>query len=309
MNPWFKVIRLRTLPLALACIALGALLAADFGVIDGVTTALCVLTALSYQILSNLANDLGDGIKGTDDMRADGAEARALASGAISEGALRNAVTVLTVTSLILTLATVYWGTRSMTMEWSIGYGLLGLLATLSARGYTMGASYGYRGFGDLFVLLFFGPVGVAGTFTLISQLWIPEVLLAGIAIGAMAAGVLNLNNLRDIESDAQAGKRTLAMRLGATYAKRYQWFLLLLGYGSAIGYVILQTNLTCSRSFLFLAVLPLSIGTMRDMHRAHDSAALDALLKPWAIQTILFALFMGIGLLIDSNDCSAPLM
>lgn len=309
MSPWLKAIRLRTLPLALACIALGALLAADFGAMDWPTLILCVLTAVSYQILSNLANDLGDGRKGTDDLRAEGAETRALASGAISERQLSVAVTMVTVFSVALTLLTSYWGTRQLDNVWFYGYSILGGLAIISARGYTMGASYGYRGMGDVFVLIFFGPVGVAGSFILLSQMWVPEVLLAGVAVGAMASGVLNLNNLRDIDTDAQAGKRTLAMRMGPRWAKMYQVLLLLIGFGAAIGYVILQTNLTCSRSFLFIAVLPLSIGTLRDMYRAQDVHALDALLKPWALQTVLFALMLGIGLLIDSNECSAPLM
>ncbi|MCE2815893.1 MAG: 1,4-dihydroxy-2-naphthoate octaprenyltransferase [Cryomorphaceae bacterium] len=309
MKAWIGALRPRTLPLALATIALGTLLAADRGYFDGVLLALTALTATAYQILSNLANDLGDSLRGADRHRAEGAERRAVASGALSAAAVNRAVNLTTVLALGLTAATSWWGTRGMAPGYLLGYLALGAAAIWSARGYTLGrAAYGYRGLGDVFVVVFFGPVGVAGAYFLQTQTWDWLMLLPGLAIGLFAAGVLNLNNMRDLETDRLAGKNTLAGQMGLGMAKLYQVLLLFHGWLAAVMFIFLQAPVTCSRSFLFAATLPLMTDTAIKGWKAKTPAEFDKLLKPLALQTVLFALLLGYGLLVDANECSKPL-
>jgi 1,4-dihydroxy-2-naphthoate octaprenyltransferase len=293
----------------LATIVLGTLLAADRGFFDATLLVLTALTATAYQILSNLSNDLGDGLRGADDRRAEGAEQRAVASGLITASSMRRAVSMATLVALLLTAATSWIGTRGISPAFFILFMLLGLAAILSARGYTLGRfAYGYHGLGDLFVLFFFGPVGVAGSFFLQTQSWDWLMLLPGLSVGLFAAGVLNLNNMRDIETDRAAGKKTLAGKMGLAMAKLYQLLLLVQGWVAATLFVFVQTPVTCSRSFLFAATLPLMAETAWKGWKARSPAEFDKLLKPLALQTVLFALLMGIGLLIDANECSKPL-
>ena len=309
MSPWIGAMRPRTLPLALATIVLGTLLAADRGFFDATLLVLTALTATAYQILSNLSNDLGDALRGADDRRAEGAEKRAVASGLITASSMRRAVGIATLVALLLTAATSWLGTRGLSPSFFILFILLGLAAIASARGYTLGRfAYGYRGLGDLFVLFFFGPVGVAGSFFMQTQSWDWLMLLPGLSVGLFAAGVLNLNNMRDIETDRAAGKNTLAGKMGLSMAKLYQLLLLFQGWLAAILFVLVQAPVTCSRSFLFAATLPLMAETAWKGWKAKTPAEFDKLLKPLALQTVLFALLMGIGLLIDSNECSKPL-
>ena len=309
MSPWIGALRPRTLPLALATIVLGTLLAADRGFFDATLLVLTALTATAYQILSNLSNDLGDGLRGADDRRAEGAEQRAVASGLITASSMRRAVGIGTLVALLLTAATSWLGTRGLSPAFFILFMLLGLAAILSARGYTLGRfAYGYRGLGDLFVLFFFGPVGVAGSFFLQTQSWDWLMLLPGLSVGLFAAGVLNLNNMRDIETDRAAGKKTLAGQMGLAMAKLYQLLLLFQGWLAATLFVFMQAPVTCSRSFLFAATLPLMAETAWKGWKARSPAEFDKLLKPLALQTVLFALLMGVGLLIDANECSKPL-
>ncbi len=309
MSPWIGAMRPRTLPLALATIVLGTLLAADRGFFDATLLVLTALTATAYQILSNLSNDLGDALRGADDRRAEGAEKRAVASGLITASSMRRAVGIATLVALLLTAAASWMGTRGLSPAFFILFVLLGIAAIASARGYTLGRfAYGYRGLGDLFVLFFFGPVGVAGSFFLQTQSWDWLMLLPGLSVGLFAAGVLNLNNMRDIETDRAAGKNTLAGKMGLSMARLYQLLLLFQGWLAAIFFVLLQAPVTCSRSFLFAATLPLMAETAWKGWKAKTPAEFDRLLKPLALQTVLFALLMGIGLLIDANECSKPL-
>ena len=309
MSPWIGAMRPRTLPLALATIVLGTLLAADRGFFDATLLVLTALTATAYQILSNLSNDLGDALRGADDRRAEGAEKRAVASGLLTASSMRRAVGIATLVALLLTAATSWLGTRGLSPSFFILFILLGLAAIASARGYTLGRfAYGYRGLGDLFVLFFFGPVGVAGSFFLQTQSWDWLMLLPGLSVGLFAAGVLNLNNMRDIETDRAAGKNTLAGKMGLSMARLYQLLLLFQGWLAATLFVLVQAPVTCSRSFLFAATLPLMAETAWKGWKAKTPVEFDKLLKPLALQTVLFALLMGIGLLIDANECSKPL-
>lgn len=266
MNPWIQAARLRTLPLALSGILLGAALShmcnsavilsgdnfsaasANSGNLNGleslkfgfhaspsVITLLAILTATALQILSNYANDYGDFSKGTD-TKANRSD-RALASGKISPTSMKRALWILSFLTLLLGVLLIYTSGLFNTRG---GFYLLcvGLLALFAAISYTVGKNaYGYIGLGDVFVLVFFGLVPVLGM-GLLNGLFIDATtskyldvfLVAGLGLGLLSVGVLNVNNYRDIPTDKEQNKNTLAVRLGATKTIIYHRFLLLLG-------------------------------------------------------------------------------
>jgi len=228
MKYWIQAFRLKTLPLAVSGIALGAALAGMHNKFDGTVFFLAALTAVSLQILSNLANDYGDFMKGTDGAanRTD----RALASGSISPAQMKTAIIVNGFLSLGLGLLLLY---VSLPNPIAFGFFLaLGILGILAALGYTMGKrAFGYSGLGDAVVFVFFGSVAVCGTFYLMEGNLMPQIWLAAIGMGLLSAAVLNINNMRDTETDTLAGKRTLALRLGKRLSLVYHKALLLLGF------------------------------------------------------------------------------
>jgi 1,4-dihydroxy-2-naphthoate polyprenyltransferase len=188
---------------------------------------LALLTTLLLQVLSNLANDLGDTQNGADSDDRHG-PTRAVQTGAISIKAMKNALIVFVVLSLVsgITLLLVSFGLSAI-KEFGIFF-LLGLLSIGAAIKYTMGKSpYGYQGLGDLFVFLFFGLVGVIGVYFLFTQTVTLEVTMVACSFGLFSVGVLNINNIRDIKSDFKAGKISIPVRLGAHYAALYHLVLL----------------------------------------------------------------------------------
>jgi 1,4-dihydroxy-2-naphthoate octaprenyltransferase len=208
MTDWIKAARLRTLPLSLSGIIMGAFIAkwrlyGEGGIWDWKILALALLVTLLYQILSNYANDYGDGVKGTDAKRINEAEARAVASGKITAKQMKNAVILFAALSFIATIALLYVAFIPNYMnEFYIFIGL-GVASILAAIGYTVGKKpYGYMGLGDIFVFIFFGLVSVCGSYFLFTKTFSWDMLLPGTAVGMMSMAVLNLNNMRDIESD-----------------------------------------------------------------------------------------------------------
>lgn len=290
---WIAAARLRTLPLAFASIFLGSMLAYSQGQFDALIFALALLSTLFYQVLSNYANDYGDGIKGTDANRV--GEARATASGAISATAMRKAVVLFSILSVASGTFLSFYACRDLGLYHQIGFTLLGLIATWAAISYTVGDNaYGYAGLGDLFVLLFFGFVGVGGSYFLQTQNWDWAILLPGAAIGFLAMAVLNLNNMRDREGDAKSGKHTLALRLGERGAKAYHTLLLILAFDLAFLYNrIYPTNWWQNLYFL---CLPLIFLNLRKVLSAKGPKDYEPLLKQLALTTLLFALLFGLG-------------
>ena len=200
---WIQAARLRTLPLAFAVIALGTGLAYKINeYVHWGIFILAVFTAGAYQILSNYANDLGDGLRGTDDHRT--GEKRAIASGLITADQMKRAVNLWTVLALFGGggLSFLAFQERILLL---VLFSLLNVAAVLAAKSYTMGPKpYAYWGGGDFFVFLFFGLVGVLGSASLYGSLhW--SFLFPALVAGAYSAAVLTLNNLRDIETDAVA--------------------------------------------------------------------------------------------------------
>ncbi|WP_313308110.1 1,4-dihydroxy-2-naphthoate octaprenyltransferase, partial [Epilithonimonas hominis] len=233
MKHWIQAARLRTLPLSLSGIIMGAFIAKwrlsqEGGVWDWRVFALALLVTLFYQILSNFANDYGDGVKGTDKNRIGEAEQRAVASGKITATQMRNAVILLSILSFAATVALLYVAFYPANIrEFWIFIGL-GIACILAAIGYTVGKKpYGYLGLGDIFVFIFFGLVSVCGSYFLFTKTFDCDILIPASAIGMLSMAVLNLNNMRDIVNDELSGKKTFALRLGYKKAMIYEIILL----------------------------------------------------------------------------------
>lgn len=238
LGAWIGAMRLRTLPLALSAILVGGAVALHYGRFNGVTLCLTLLTATLLQILSNFANDYGDTQNGAD-AASSGRKGpvRAVQSGIITPGEMKTAVIVTAMASFLVGIGLLVY---SLGDNWLVFLGFLGLgiAAIAAAIKYTMGKNpYGYRGLGDLFVFLFFGIVGVLGTAALMMG---PNAINHGslwgvLFIGSMSVQVLHLNNIRDMESDAKAGKRSLALILGYKASLYYLLVLVGLAFLSAI--------------------------------------------------------------------------
>ncbi|MBF1098046.1 MAG: 1,4-dihydroxy-2-naphthoate octaprenyltransferase, partial [Riemerella sp.] len=233
MTNWIQAARLRTLPLSISGIIIGSFTArwrllSEGSKWDWQIFALAMLVTTLYQILSNFANDYGDGIKGTDRLRTKNAEIRMVTSGKISVQKMKSAVIITAGLSLLATIALIYKAfIPNYLPEFFIFLGL-GILCILAAIGYTIGKnSYGYMGLGDVMVFIFFGIVSVGGSYFLFTKTWSWDILLPASAVGMLSTAVLNLNNMRDMESDRLSGKKTFALRIGFRNAMIYQIVLM----------------------------------------------------------------------------------
>lgn len=291
---WLSAFRLRTLPLALAGIILGAFLAYANGEHSWYITGMAVLTATLLQILSNLANDYGDFTKGTDNDQRVGPE-RAMQSGAINKSQMKTALILFSLLSFASGVWLLWLSFGSEKLIYALLFLILGLTAIWAAIKYTVGESaYGYQGLGDLFVFLFFGWVSVAGIYFLHVQTIDLEVFLPASALGLLSAGVLNLNNTRDIVNDKASNKITLAVKMGYSNAKRYQLGLLILSVVFAEIYCLVTGIKPMAHLYLF-SILPLSLVVIKSF-KTDEPKKLDPLLKIQALSTLLFAITFGIG-------------
>ena len=294
--------RLRTLPLSTGGVILGILLANAMYKIDVWVAVLIVLTTVCLQILSNLSNELGDVLHGTDSEDRKGPQ-YGLNSGVLSVGEMKGLIAVFVVLSIVFGTAMTLrsWGTlRDMT---SILVLLLGAFAIKSAMKYTLGRNpYGYRGLGDVYVFLFFGLVAVLGSFFVACHTLLWLLLLPGTAIGCFSVGVLNVNNIRDMETDAR-NRVTTAIRLGEKRAKIYQTVLIVLGWICMLAFCPLmikyqpqpQLLIFCWWQYLFVLTLPLFILHLRGVWK-RTGKALDPMLPLLVISTFLFCLLAGGG-------------
>ena len=292
VKPWISAFRLRTLPLALSCIGMAGFLAAAAGKFDGQIFFLCCLTTILLQILSNLANDYGDSINGADHAERKGPQ-RAVQSGMISTGQMKNAVIVFVILCLISGLSLLF---VSFGLDWAsvLFFFVLGLLSIGAAIAYTVGRKpYGYTGLGDLSVLIFFGCVGVMGSLYLFTKSVLPSDLLPALSCGFFSIAVLNINNIRDIDSDRTAGKFSIPVRIGKEKAALYLWFLLGSGWLAAIVYTLM--NLESLNQFLFLLALPLFVMNGLAVTK-RPSTELDPYLRQMALSTLLFVILFGLG-------------
>ena len=291
---WISAMRLRTLPLSISGIILASCLAEYNGFFNWKIFTLSILTTLSFQILSNLANDYGDGMKGTDNLDRIGPE-RAIQSGKITPESMFNAIKISVLISIFLATMLIFVSFRAQHFFLALMFFILGMASVAAAMQYTIGKNaYGYKGYGDLFVFVFFGLVSVIGCYVLYSKQIDHVVFLPAITIGLLSTAVLNLNNMRDIESDKKAQKFTLAVKLGRNNAKKYHDFL--------IGSAILISGLfgilyyTSPFNLIFMVVyIPLILHLLR-VNKIKELHLLDPELKKLALTTFLLAILMGIG-------------
>ncbi|HRI79241.1 MAG TPA: 1,4-dihydroxy-2-naphthoate polyprenyltransferase [Cyclobacteriaceae bacterium] len=298
MSPWIHAFRLRTLPLALSSIAMAGFLAASAGKFNGLIFFLCCLTTVLLQILSNLANDYGDSVNGADHADRKGPQ-RAVQSGAITLSQMKAAIVLFVLLCLASgsSLLLVSFG-----LDWSsvLLFFILGLLSIAAAVAYTVGKKpYGYAGLGDLSVLIFFGCVGVMGSLYLFTKEVQLTDLFPALSCGFFSIAVLNVNNIRDIESDRTAGKFSIPVRIGRKNAIVYHWFLLGSGWFAAIVYTALRYQSVYQ--FLFMIAIPLFIINGLAVSRK-PSAELDPYLRQMALSTLLFVILFGIGNLLPVN-------
>lgn len=292
---WVSAFRLRTLPLALSCIGMGGFLAASQKAFRWDIFLLCSFTTVFLQVLSNLANDYGDSIHGADHSGRKG-PSRAVQSGAISQEKMRNALFFFVALCLVSGLW-LLWLAFGFNWNAFLFFFGLGLLSILAAVAYTVGKKpYGYAGLGDISVLIFFGLVGVMGSLYLFTHEINYLQILPALSCGFFSMAVLNINNIRDIESDKQAGKFSIPVRIGRKRAIRYHWFLLIGGLLSAAAYNLLL--FVSYWQFLFLLSAPLFILNGLAVRRKVDHE-LDPYLKQMALSTLLFVLLFGLGQLL----------
>lgn len=298
---FIKAARLRTLPLSFSAVITGSSLAIFSGKTETLVIILCLVTTLFLQILSNLANDYGDFIKGTDNEQRVG-PSRTMQSGEITKSEMKTGILICVLLSLSFGIWLVYEGTRGMGKDDFIFFIALGLGAIAAAIFYTVGKkAYGYNGLGDVFVFIFFGLIGVTGTYYLQAQNFSYQLLLPAATIGFFSAGVLNLNNLRDHINDKLSNKNTLVVKLGFEKAKIYHLFLLLSGFICAV--IFVSMNFISPWQFVFLAIIPLLLKNLLTVLRSKDPKELDPLLKQLAITTFLFSILFGLGLYISTQN------
>jgi 1,4-dihydroxy-2-naphthoate octaprenyltransferase len=292
---WIETARPKTLPLALATILTGSALAYRAGHFHWGITILCLLTTLFLQVLSNFANDYGDHQKGSDTAERIG-PLRGIQQGAISAAQLKKGLYVMIALSFLcgaLLIGIAYQNVSDL-----IAFSLLGVLAIVAAITYTVGNKpYGYLGLGDISVLIFFGLLGIGGTYYLQVHDFSAVILLPAVASGLLATAVLNINNLRDIEQDRKAGKNTLAVRLGPHNGRIYHCILLAV---AALFYLLFALfNLHHLLGFIFLLTYPLLLKHALFVYSHKEPTAL----RPMLAQMSLIALFtnalFSLGLLI----------
>ncbi|MFT5252686.1 MAG: 1,4-dihydroxy-2-naphthoate octaprenyltransferase [Flavobacteriales bacterium] len=302
MKHWIEAARLRTLPLSVSGIIVGSIYALAHPTDEILTPTdvfnwsifgFAMLTTLGLQILSNFANDYGDGIKGTDNEDRVGPK-RAIQSGVITPAAMKRAIIITSVLTLCSAMALIYYAFTDTNLFYSLFYLVLGILAIFSAIRYTVGnTAYGYRGFGDLFVFIFFGLVSTLGVNFLYSKQIDAILLFPAVAIGLFSVGVLNLNNMRDEASDKKVGKNTVVVKIGGEKAKKYHYFLII----SAMIFIILfaiLSNFRVDQYLFLLAFLPLTKHLIT-VYKNEDSRALDPELKKLALSTFFLCILLSL--------------
>ncbi len=294
---WISAARPRTLPLALASIGMGSFLAASLQAFQWRIFVLCALTTIFLQVLSNLANDYGDSIHGADNIDRVGPK-RTVQSGQITSQQMLVAVIIFSILALFSGVWLLYEALKDASRQTILLFFGLGISAIAAAITYTAGKKpYGYAGLGDISVLLFFGLLGVLGTFYLHTQSFSWSFILPALSCGLFSTAVLNINNIRDIESDRKAGKFSIPVRLGRAKAVQYHHLLLVTGFVLALLYVTI--NYRSPWQFLFVFIVPLLLKNAQAVSRYPSAAELDPYLKQMALTTLLFVLTFGIGQLL----------
>lgn len=297
MKKWIAAFRLKTLPLALSNTIMGSALAAGEDKFRWSILSLAALTTILLQIMSNMANDYGDFVNGKDTAERIGPK-RMVQSGEITPKTMLQGIIIIGIFTAISGLALILVGTAGIDITNILIFGVLGIAAIVAAIKYTVGKNpYGYRGLGDIFVFIFFGLVGVIGTYFLHTQSFSWDLLLPASAMGFLSTGVLNMNNLRDYEADKNANKKTIVVAMGPQKAKLYHLFLV----GGAISLAVIYTviNYKSPWQWLFLLSFPMLFLNLKTVFTYKNSIELYPELGKLAMGTLLFSISFGVGLII----------
>ncbi len=292
MKNWIQAARLRTLPLSISGIIVGSAYAYYQGFTDWRIVVLALLTTLGLQILSNYANDYGDGIKGTDVNRI--GEKRLVAAGVVSASQMKKAVIITASITFILAVTLIYIAFGKENFALSLIFILLGIGSIGSAIKYTVGSNaYGYSGFGDLFVFIFFGLVSVIGSNFLFTHFidWI--LFFPAIAIGLLSVAALNLNNMRDIENDKIAGKNTLVVKMGLEKAKKYHYTLISI----ALVLFIFFSGMIAIKMYIYLPIILVLAMHLKTVKKSKKYEDFDPELKKVALSTFALSLLFCLAL------------
>jgi 1,4-dihydroxy-2-naphthoate octaprenyltransferase len=290
---WLEAFRLRTLPLSLAGIIVGSGYAYYTNHWDTTIFVFAMITTVLFQILSNLANDLGDSLKGTDNEQRVG-PMRAVQSGQITKKQMKIAVTITSILSFSSAAILIKLGSKNLSTEFILFYFVIALLCILAAITYTIGKkAYGYLGLGDLMVLFFFGFVSVLGVYPLYAKSIDFILILPAFSIGLLSTAVLNLNNMRDIENDRTSNKNTLVVKIGSKNAKTYHSLLIIAAFWSQFSFVLLTEKLILLISLIPFILLFIHIKTVRNNQ---EPRLLDPELKKVALSTFFMAILTFIS-------------
>jgi 1,4-dihydroxy-2-naphthoate octaprenyltransferase len=295
IKPWIQAARLRTLPLSVSGIIVGSAYAYHQGFSDWRIVVLALLTTLGLQVLSNYANDYGDGVKGTDANRI--GEKRLVAAGIISAKQMKRAVLITANITFILALGLIYIAFGKENFVLSLIFILLGISSIGAAIKYTVGkGAYGYSGFGDVFVFVFFGWVSVIGSNFLFTHSIDWKLFLPASSIGLLSVAVLNLNNMRDIENDTIAGKNTLVVKMGLNWAKKYQEACIAM---ASILFIVFCIVVKVSAIPVLIINIPLllHIGKIKKSEKYED---FDPELKKVALSTFALSILFWLTLILN---------
>ena len=288
--------RLRTLPLSLAGVVLGVFLACAGHSVSPWVIILIMLTTVSLQILSNLSNELGDYLSGTDGGSREG-PLYSLAEGKISVEDFKRLIVLFVFLCCFFGSAMILTAFGKLFCAKGLALVVLGACAVWAATHYTLGKRpYGYRGLGDISVFIFFGIVSVMGGYFVVAgtlDSW--TVILPATTIGCFSVGVLNTNNIRDMESDADT-RVTIPLKIGERKAKIYQTALITIGWLAM--FIFTAITFKSVWNLLYLLTLPLFIAHVAGVWRYHGSA-LDKYLPMLVISSFVFSILAGVGYLL----------
>jgi 1,4-dihydroxy-2-naphthoate octaprenyltransferase len=284
INNWIIAIRPKTLWASVAPVLIGTVMAYyDQGTFHVPSAFMTLLGALLIQVGTNFTNDYFDFKKGADTFERMG-PARVMQTGLISSRSMKIAIGTIGTLAIIVGIYLVWRG------GWPIAF--IGIASLLSGFLYTAGPyPLAYLGLGDLFVLIFFGPVAVAGTYYVQTLDINPAVIVAGIPPGLLSVAILTVNNLRDAESDRKAGKKTWAVRFGGNFSKIEYIAAILLA--ALIPLFFLKENFYV---IFTLIIIPLAIPSIRTILKKSDGPALNTLLAQTGKLLLIYSLLFSIG-------------
>lgn len=291
---WFSAARLRTLPLSVSGIFVGSFASFTDNNFNSSIFFLAIATTISYQVLSNFANDYGDGVKGTDINRI--GPKRTVQSGLITSKEMKKIIIATSIISFLLTISLVFTSFKNSPF-YLLLFLILGLLAIIAAIKYTVGDNpYGYIGFGDLFVFIFFGLISVLGSNFLFTSKLNLSLLYPALTIGFLSVGVLNLNNMRDIQNDKLVGKKTMSARMGIDNSKFYHFLLISISIILMVSFLIEEKSYSLILTLLTFVNIIWLVYDLYRVYKIKDPKEFDFFLKPLVLATVFYSISLSIN-------------